>query len=146
MEPSILYAELAALADTPEGKALYILAVICALMVLDYITGTAAAWYTGTLASGRGISGILRKLCSMLVLVACIPIAPLVPAEAGTAALIVLYAGYMLCEARSVLENLGKLGISISPLSDFLDALSPANNKKAESDNKTKGGDNSGSN
>lgn len=129
MEPSILYAELAALADTPEGKALYILAVICALMVLDYITGTAAAWYTGTLASGRGISGILRKLCSMMVLVACIPIAPLVPAEAGTAALIVLYAGYMLCEARSVLENLGKLGISISPLSDFLDALSPTNSK-----------------
>jgi toxin secretion/phage lysis holin len=138
MEPSILYAELAALADTPEGKALYILAVICALMILDYITGTAAAWYTGTLASGRGISGILRKLCSMMVLVACIPIAPLVPAEAGTAALIVLYAGYMLCEARSVLKNLGKLGISISPLSDFLDALSPTNSK---SDKNEKDGD-----
>lgn len=135
MEPSILYAELSALSETPEGKALYILAIICALMVLDYFTGTAAAWYTGTLASGRGISGILRKLCSMLVLVACIPIAPLVPAEAGTAALIVLYAGYMLCEARSVLENLGKLGISISPLSDFLDALSPPNKSdKKESD------------
>ena len=135
MEPSILYAKLAALSETPEGKAMYILAIICALMVLDYFTGTAAAWYTGTLASGRGISGILRKLCSMLVLVACIPIAPLVPAEAGTAALIVLYAGYMLCEARSVLENLGKLGISISPLSDFLDALSPPNKSdKKESD------------
>lgn len=140
MEPSILYAELAALIETPEGKALYILAIICALMVLDYITGTVAAWYTGTLASGRGISGILRKLCSILVLVACIPIAPLVPAEAGTAALIVLYAGYLLCEARSVLENLGKLGVSVSPLSDFLDALSP-NSKNAKSDKNESDGD-----
>lgn len=144
MEPSILYAELAALSETPEGKALYILAIICALMVLDYITGTVAAWYTGTLQSGRGISGILRKLCSILVLVACIPIAPLVPAEAGTAALIVLYAGYLMCEARSVLENLGKLGVSVSPLSDFLDALSP-HSKNAKSDKNEKGGDSNGS-
>lgn len=140
MEPSILYAELAALSETPEGKALYILAIICALMVLDYITGTVAAWYTGTLQSGRGISGILRKLCSILVLVACIPIAPLVPAEAGTAALIVLYAGYLMCEARSVLENLGKLGVTVSPLSDFLDAISP-NSKNAKSDKNESDGD-----
>lgn len=137
MEPFILYAELAALSATPEGRVLYILAIICALMVLDYITGTVAAWYTGTLASGRGIYGILRKLCSILVLVACIPIAPLVPADAGTAALIVLYAGYLLCEARSVLENLRRLGVSVSPLSDFLDALSPT----GKSDKNAKGGD-----
>ena len=142
MEPSILYAELSALSETPEGKALYILAIICALMVLDYITGTVAAWYTGTLQSGRGISGILRKLCSILVLVACIPIAPLVPAEAGTAALIVLYAGYLMCEARSVLENLGKLGVSVSPLSDFLDAISPNSSK---SDKNESDGDRNGS-
>lgn len=141
MDPSILYDELSALSATPESRVLYILAIICALMVLDYITGTVAAWYTGTLASGRGISGILRKLCSILVLVACIPIAPLVPAEAGTAALIVLYAGYLMCEARSVLENLGKLGVSVSPLSDFLDAISPANSKSAKSDKNESDGD-----
>ena len=108
--------------ETPEGKVIYILTIICVLMIIDFITGSIAAWRNPDInfRSQEGINGILRKLCSIIVLVACIPIAPLVPADAGVAALIVLYVGYLLMEFKSILENLGKMGVEITPLTEFL--------------------------
>lgn len=116
--------------DTPEGKVIYILTIICVLMIIDFITGSLAAWRNPKIAfrSQEGINGILRKLCSIIVLVACIPIAPLVPADAGVAALIVLYVGYLLMEFKSILENLAKMGVEISPLNDFLEKISGKKN------------------
>ena len=99
-------------------------------MIIDFITGSLAAWRNPKIAfrSQEGINGILRKLCSIIVLVACIPIAPLVPADAGVAALIVLYIGYLIMEFKSILENLGKMGVEISPLNDFLEKISGKKN------------------
>lgn len=116
--------------ETPEGKVIYILTIICVLMIVDFITGSLAAWRNPKIAfrSQEGINGILRKLCSIIVLVACIPIAPLVPADAGVAALIVLYIGYLIMEFKSILENLGKMGVEISPLNDFLEKISGKKN------------------
>lgn len=116
--------------ETPEGKVIYILTIICVLMIVDFITGSLAAWRNPSIAfrSQEGINGILRKLCSIIVLVACIPIAPLVPADAGVAALIVLYIGYLIMEFKSILENLGKMGVEISPLNDFLERISGKKN------------------
>lgn len=116
--------------ETPEGKVIYILTIICVLMIIDFITGSLAAWRNPKIAfrSQEGINGILRKLCSIIVLVACIPIAPLVPADAGVAALIVLYIGYLIMEFKSILENLGKMGVEISPLNDFLERISGKKN------------------
>lgn len=122
---------LRAATETPEGKVIYILAVICVLMIIDFVTGSVAAWRNPSISfqSQEGINGILRKLCSIIVLVACIPIAPLVPADAGVAALIVLYVGYLIMEFKSILENLGKLGVEISPLTEFLDKVDNKPNK-----------------
>lgn len=116
--------------ETPEGKVIYIMTIICVLMIVDFITGSLAAWRNPKIAfrSQEGINGILRKLCSIIVLVACIPIAPLVPADAGVAALIVLYIGYLIMEFKSILENLGKMGVEISPLNDFLEKISGKKN------------------
>lgn len=126
---------LRAATETPEGKVIYILAIICVLMIIDFITGSLAAWRNPAIAfrSQEGINGILRKLCSIIVLVACIPIAPLVPADAGVAALIVLYVGYLIMEFKSILENLGKLGVEITPLSEFIDMVN-CNNKEGKDD------------
>ena len=126
---------LRAATETPEGKVIYILAIICVLMIIDFITGSLAAWRNPSNAfrSQEGINGILRKLCSIIVLVACIPIAPLVPADAGVAALIVLYVGYLIMEFKSILENLGKLGVEISPLAEFIDMVT-CNNKEGKDD------------
>lgn len=125
---------LRAATETPEGKVIYILAIICVLMIIDFITGSVAAWRNPSIdfRSQEGINGILRKLCSIIVLVACIPIAPLVPADAGVAALIVLYVGYLIMEFKSILENLGKLGVEITPLEGFLDKV--GNNKEGKDD------------
>ena len=110
------------MSESPEGKVIYILSIICLLMIVDFLTGTVAAWRNPEIKfrSQEGINGILRKLVSMIVLVACIPVSALVPVEMGVAALFVLYVGYMLMEFKSILENLSKLGVVTSPLENFV--------------------------
>ena len=124
------------MAESPEGKVIYILSIICLLMIVDFITGTVAAWRNPDIKfrSQEGINGILRKLVSMIVLVACIPVSALVPVEMGVAALFVLYVGYMLMEFKSILENLSKLGIITSPLDNFVHKI------EAELEHKEGGG------
>ena len=83
---------------TLEGKVLYILALICVAMIVDFLVGSLAAWRNPAVrfTSQRGIDGILRKLASILVLVGCIPVSALIPADAGLVALAVLYVGYLM--------------------------------------------------
>lgn len=124
--------------NTMEGKALYILAVVCVLMIIDFLTGSLAAWRSPKIkfCSQEGINGILRKVCSIIVLVACIPIAVLIPAGAGLAALIVLYVGYMIMEFASIIENLEKLGVPVAPLSTFFRKIECEMNHKCDNDEK----------
>lgn len=118
--------------DTPEGKAMYILSVICVLMIVDFLTGYIAAWRNPNIKhnSDTGINGILRKLASIMVLVCCIPLVPLIPCDMGVAALIVLYTGYLLLEAESIIENLQKLGINITPITKFIEKFDRDDDKK----------------
>lgn len=124
------------MSESPEGKVIYILSIICLLMIVDFLTGTVAAWRNPEIKfrSQEGINGILRKLVSMIVLVACIPVSALVPVEMGVAALFVLYVGYMLMEFKSIVENLSKLGIITSPLDNFVHKI------EAELEHKEGGG------
>lgn len=126
------------MAASPEGKVIYILSIICLLMIIDFITGTIAAWRNTDIkfSSQEGINGILRKLVSMIVLVACIPVSALVPVEMGVAALFVLYVGYMLMEFKSILENLSKLGIITSPLENFVQRIEAELEHKEGNDKK----------
>ena len=130
----IIFEGLRYIGDTPEGKVVYILALICVLMIIDFLTGTIAAWRCNDIEfkSQKGIDGILRKLMSIIVLVACIPVSAIVPADLGIAALYVLYGGYLLMEFKSILENLGKLGVVISPLENFVDKVEEEISTKVE--------------
>ena len=123
--PQELFNTLEQAVSTTEGKALYILTLICIAMILDFLLGSFAAWRDPQVkfTSQRGIDGILRKLASILVLVCCIPVSALVPAEAGIAALIVLYLGYLVMELASVVENLSKLGAPVGPLMRFIENI-----------------------
>ena len=127
--PQQLFQTLAQAASTSEGKALYLLALLCLTMALDFLLGSFAAWRDPQVkfTSQRGIDGILRKLASILVLVCCIPVSALVPAEAGLAALIVLYLGYLALELASVVENLSKLGAPVSGLKRFIENIHSSN-------------------
>ena len=129
----IIFEGLRHIGDTPEGKVVYILALICVLMIIDFLTGT-IAWRCDDIEfrSQKGIDGILRKLMSIIVLVACIPVSAIVPADLGIAALYVLYGGYLLMEFKSTLENLGKLGVVISPLESFVDKVEEEISAKVE--------------
>ena len=127
--PQELFNTLEQAVSTTEGKALYILVLICIAMILDFLLGSFAAWRDPQVkfTSQRGIDGILRKLASILVLVCCIPVSALVPAEAGLAALIVLYLGYLVMELASVVENLSKLGAPVSGLKRFIENIHSSN-------------------
>lgn len=124
--PQQLFQTLEQAVSTSENKALYILVLICIAMILDFLLGSFAAWRDPETRffSQRGIDGILRKLASILVLVCCIPVSALVPAEAGLAALIVLYLGYLFYELASVIENLERLGAPVSGLQKFIENIS----------------------
>ena len=130
--PQQLFQTLAQAASTTEGKALYLLALLCLTMALDFLLGSLAAWRDPSVkfTSQRGIDGILRKLASILVLVCCIPVSALVPAEAGLAALIVLYLGYLFYELASVIENLERLGAPVGKLKRFIENLHDVSSSK----------------
>ena len=121
--PQQLFSALEQAVSTSEGKALYILVLICIAMILDFLLGSFAAWRDPQVkfTSQRGIDGILRKLASILVLVCCIPVSALIPQGTGTFALIVLYLGYLVMELASVIENLSKLGAPVSGLKRFIE-------------------------
>lgn len=114
------------LVATNEGKVLYILVLICIAMIVDFLVGSLAAWRNPDVkfCSQKGIDGILRKLASILVLVVCIPVSALIPAEAGLIALIVLYVGYLVMELASIVENLDALGVPVGPLKSFIENVS----------------------
>ena len=124
--PQQLFSALEQAVSTSEGKALYILVLICIAMILDFLLGSFAAWRDPSVkfTSQRGIDGILRKLASILVLVCCIPVSALIPQGAGTFALIVLYLGYLVMELASVIENLERLGAPVSGLQKFIENIS----------------------
>lgn len=79
--PQQLFSALEQAVSTSEGKALYILVLICIAMILDFLLGSFAAWRDPQVkfTSQRDIDGILRKLASILVLVCCIPVSPSFP-------------------------------------------------------------------
>lgn len=117
--------------STTENKIGYMLSIICVLMIIDFITGSVSAVINTNIEfkSSIGINGILRKLCSILVLVACIPIAPLIPSDMGLTAIVVLYFGYIIMEFGSILENLSKMGIDTAILTRFFDHLKEGEKK-----------------
>ena len=124
--PQTLFDQLQTAVSTSEGKALYLLALICLAMIVDFLLGSLAAWRDPNVrfSSQAGINGILRKLASILVLSCCIPVSALIPADTGLIALIVLYLGYLALELASVVENLDHLGVPVGALQRFIQNIS----------------------
>ncbi|MFK4568375.1 phage holin family protein [Enterococcus sp. UD-01] len=105
-----------------DHKALYVLALICVAMVIDFLSGTLAAKINPDIEfkSKVGINGILRKIASMVLLMFFIPLAPLIPGGFGVGLIYVLYLGYLMMELKSILENYEKMGIVTELFEDFL--------------------------
>lgn len=113
--------------ETQDGKILYILSIISILMIIDFATGTWAAYRNPDIKfeSKKGIDGILRKVASLVMLILAIPLMVLVPMDTGIIALQALYIGYLGFELKSVFENLEKMGVNIEPLKNFVKKILP---------------------
>jgi len=120
--------------ETEDTKILFILALICGAMVIDFFTGTFAAKVNPEIEfkSKIGINGILRKLTSIFLLVFFIPLSVIVPGGAGVALLYTLYIGYLLMEIKSVLENYQKMGGKTDLFQRFIDSFKIENKKGDE--------------
>ncbi|SIR17669.1 phage holin family protein, partial [Streptococcus equi] len=70
------------------------------------------------------INGILRKICSIALMIFFIPLSILLPNDTGVAFLYVMYVGYLLFELKSILENLNKMGIDVALFKQFIDMFS----------------------
>ncbi|PZL74110.1 holin [Enterococcus plantarum] len=108
-----------------DHKAIYVLALICGAMIIDFISGTIAAKINPSIEfkSKVGINGILRKVASMVLLMFFIPIAPLIPGGAGVGLIYVLYIGYFLMELKSILENYKKMGVATELFENFIKSI-----------------------
>lgn len=111
--------------ETEDAKVLFILAMICGAMVLDFITGTIAAKINPSIEfkSKIGINGILRKIVSVFLLIFFIPLSVIVPGGAGVALLYTLYLGYLMMELKSILENYNKMGGTVDLFQRFIESF-----------------------
>ncbi len=110
------------LIGTQDTKILFVLGLIAAAMIIDFLTGTVAAKINKDIIfeSQKGINGILRKICSMIVMIFFIPVSILLPEGIGIGLVYVLYLGYLVMEIKSILENLKKMGIDTSLFNNFV--------------------------
>lgn len=111
------------LATADNTAAIFVLGLVILAMILDFLTGYAAAWADKRVTSSIGINGLLRKAVSIIILISIIPLLALFPPLIGDSALMVIYMSYLVFEWTSILENLRKLGIDIGPLEKVLGML-----------------------
>ena len=105
------------------------LVVLAAVMLIDYVTGMAAASYTKQLNSRAGVIGIVKKVC-YLALVAVGMVVDYLISSALVSIGISLQINYcfgmiitvwlIINELISILENLGEMGV---PLPSFLTGM-----------------------
>ena len=103
------------------------LQVLVLFVVLDYITGLVAAWYSKTLNSQVGFRGICKKVLLFIPVAICYALDQVIGQEILRSLAIFFY---LANEGLSITENLGLCGVPVPvPLLDALEQLK----KKGES-------------
>lgn len=115
---------------TEDGKMMFMLCLIASTMIIDFVTGCIAAKIQNSFKSKEGINGILRKLCSMLLLIIFIPFSIIIPNNIGIALVYVLYVGYEVMELKSIVENIKKMGGDTELFTEFLNKTDDIIKKK----------------
>lgn len=98
------------------------LVVLILLMICDYISGMAYAYINHELCSGKGIRGIVKKLCYLMAVAASMGVDWVISSvdmvSENTCAVAMLVTVWLIInEIISILENLKKMGV---PLPKFL--------------------------
>lgn len=123
---------LESLLQTADGRVIYILTLISITMCIDFLTGTAAAYINPSIEfkSKAGINGILRKICSLLLMIIFVPFVIAVDKTIGLTIVWTLYLGYEIMELKSIAENIEKMGGDVSLFMGVLDILKEKINNK----------------
>ena len=113
-------------------------AVLVAVMILDYVTGMADAWAARELSSKTGLLGIVKKLCYLVAVAVAVVVDWVIQSVAAKAGLdmgnfyafgLLVTVWLILNELISILENLSTLGV---PLPEFLMKIIEKLKKTAE--------------
>ena len=105
------------------------LVVLVAVMLIDYVTGMAAASYTKQLNSRVGVIGIIKKLCYLALVVVGGVIDYLIASALVSIGIhlqinycfgMIITVWLIINELISILENLGEMGV---PLPSFLTSM-----------------------
>jgi toxin secretion/phage lysis holin len=110
--------------------------ILVALMVIDYLSGMAAASVNGELKSRVGLMGIARKVF-IFAMVAVSHLVDLLlnenKIEVGYLAMSVVITAYCINEVLSIIENAGKMGVYVpEPLTKAVAILRSKPQKEEE--------------
>ena len=105
------------------------LVILCAVMALDYVTGMVSAWKSKDLSSKKGVFGIVKKLCYLVLVCVGMGVDWLIYSglrQVGVEWNYTIFFGVLVTvwliinELISILENLKTIGV---PMPGFLTAL-----------------------
>ena len=111
------------------------LQILIGFVVLDYVTGVAAAWYTKTLNSEIGGRGIMKKIL-LFVIVGVAYQLDVATGQEIFRSLAIWF--YLANEALSVIENSGRCGV---PIPSFLKTALEQMKQKADEGKVEAGGE-----
>jgi len=111
------------------------LQILIGFVVLDYVTGVAAAWYTKTLNSEIGGRGIMKKIL-LFVIVGVAYQLDVATGQEIFRSLAIWF--YLANEALSVIENAGRCGV---PIPSFLKTALEQMKQKADEGKVEAGGE-----
>ena len=111
------------------------LQILIGFVVLDYVTGVAAAWYTKTLNSEIGARGIMKKIL-LFVIVGVAYQLDVATGQEIFRSLAIWF--YLANEALSVIENAGRCGV---PIPSFLKTALEQTKQKADEGKVEAGGE-----
>lgn len=97
------------------------LQVLVLFVVMDYVTGLVAAWYSKTLNSQVGFKGICKKVLLFIPVAICYALDQVIGQEILRSLAIFFYIAN---EGLSVIENLGRAGVPVpAALGEALEQL-----------------------
>lgn len=107
------------------------LTTLVTMLVIDYITGLAAAYMSNELNSRIGFKGIIKKVLRLIIVAAAVQVDRVTGAHGYIRNTVILF--FIANEGISILENSGKCGVPIpKKFLEVLEQLQEKNNSVEE--------------
>ena len=92
------------------------------VIVIDYITGVASAFYNKKLSSKVGFRGIIKKFCYLCIVALSVVIDNLIGQQGVIRTLVIYF--FVANDGLSIIENMSEMGVKLPPkLKDSLEKI-----------------------